>query len=103
MELHFSVGSRRKTLKNSMRMFQNVAIYGLLTEKQNLKSSLRVPIGSSLQLMMEQLDAEELYFLDWFQTNNVIAVIQPQETSVRFLEFGISIYFPIIFTSLKLS
>lgn len=90
-------------LKNSMRMFQNVAIYGLLTEKQNLKSSLRVPIGSSLQLMMEQLDAEELYFLDWFQTNNVIAVIQPQETSVRFLEFGISIYFPIIFTSLKLS
>lgn len=49
-----------------MRMFPNVAIYRLLKEKQNLKSSLRVPIGSSLQLMMEQLDAEEQYFLDWF-------------------------------------
>lgn len=51
-------------LKNSMRMFQNVAIYRLLQEKQNLKSNLRIPIGSSLQLMMEQLDAEEQYFLD---------------------------------------
>lgn len=65
MELHFSVGKRRKTLNNSMRMFQNVAIYGLLKEKQNLKSSLMVPIGSSLQLMMEQWDIEEQYFLDW--------------------------------------
>lgn len=66
MKLHFSVGSTRKTLKNSMRMFPNVAIYRLLKEKQNLKTSLRVPIGSSLQLMMEQLDAEEQYFLYWF-------------------------------------
>lgn len=65
MELHFSVGKRRKTSKNSMRMFQNVAIYRLLKEKQNLKSSLMVPIGSSLQLMMEQWDIEEQYFLDW--------------------------------------
>lgn len=47
-------------------MFQNVAIYRLLKEQQNLRSSLRAPIDSSLQLMMEQLDAEELYFLDWF-------------------------------------
>lgn len=49
---------------NAMRMFQNVAIYRLLQEKQNLKSSLRIPIGSLLQLMMEQLDAEQQYFLD---------------------------------------
>lgn len=49
-----------------MRMFENVAIYRLLKEKQILKSSLRVPIGSSLQLMMEQWDTEEQYFLDWF-------------------------------------
>lgn len=84
MELHFSVGSRRKTWKNSMRLSQNVAIYRLLKEKQNLKSSFRVPIGSSLQLMMEQLDVEEQYFLDRFITNNVIAVIQPQQTSVSF-------------------
>lgn len=54
--------SRRKTSKNSMRVSQNVAIYRLLKEKQNLKPSSRVPIGFSLQLMMEQLDAEELYF-----------------------------------------
>lgn len=67
-----------------MRLSQNVAIYRLLKEKQNLKSSFRVPIGSSLQLMMEQLDVEEQYFLDRFITNNVIAVIQPQQTSVSF-------------------
>lgn len=47
-----------------MRLSQNVAMYRLLKEKQNLKSSFRVPIGSSLQLMMEQLDVEEQYFLD---------------------------------------
>lgn len=44
-------------------MFQNVAIYRLLKEKQNLKSSLSVPIGSSLQLMMEQLDLRNSTFL----------------------------------------
>lgn len=46
-------------------MSQNVAIH-IFEEKQNLKSSWRVPSGSSSQLMMEQLDAEEPYFLDWF-------------------------------------
>lgn len=65
-------------------MSQNVAIYMRFKEKQNLKSSSRVPTGSSLQLMMEQLDAEEQDFLDWFVTNNVIAVIQPQQTSASF-------------------
>lgn len=64
MRLHSSVGSRRKTLKNSVRMSSNVAIYRPPKEKQHLKSSLRVPIGCSLQLMMEQLDAEERYFPD---------------------------------------
>lgn len=43
-----------------MRVPQNVAIYRL-KEKQNLKPSSGVPIGFSLQLMMEQLDAEELW------------------------------------------
>jgi len=33
--------------------------------------------------MVEQLDAEEQYF-DRFVTNNVIVVIQPQQTSVSF-------------------
>lgn len=33
------MGTRRKTLKDSMGMSKNVAIYRLLKEKQNLKSS----------------------------------------------------------------
>lgn len=84
MELHFSVRDRRESLKTSVRMAQNVTINRLFKAKQNLKSSLKVPIGSSLQLMMEQFDAEGQHFLDGSVTSNVTALTQPEQTAVSF-------------------